>query len=71
MIDLWKYQDVNTIKITDIDDNEYTGNVIDVTDSEEYMNDDIKEDGITIASAGKHIEFMQSEIKSIEIIKND
>ena len=68
MINLWKYQDVKTVKIIDIDDDEFIGEVIDVTDSEEYADDNITETGITISFDGNHVEFMQSEIKSIEII---
>lgn len=69
MINLWKYQEANKIKIIDIDNQEFTGNVVDVTDSEEYADENIKEDGITIAVDGTHIEFMQSEIKSIEVVE--
>ena len=69
MINLWDFQDAQKVKIVDVDDVEFIGTVIDVTDSEEYADEDITENGITISFDGNHIEFMQSEIKSIEIIK--
>lgn len=69
MINLWKYQDAKKIRIVDIDDDEFIGNVIDVTDAGEYADESITETGITISFDGKHVEFMQSEIKSIEIIE--
>lgn len=70
MINIWKYQEAAQIKIIDIDNQEFIGNVIDVTDSEEYADESIKEDGITISVDGTHIEFMQSEIKSIEVLED-
>ena len=69
MINLWQYQDATKIRITDIDGQEFIGNVVDVTDAGEYANEEIQENGITISSNGNHIEFMQSEIKSIQIIE--
>lgn len=69
MINLWDYQDAQKVKIVDVDDFEFIGNVIDVTDSDEYADENIKESGITISFDGNHVEFMESEIKSIEIIE--
>ena len=69
MINLWQYQDANKVKITDVNGQEFIGNVLDVTDAGEYADEDIQEDGITISFHGNHVEFMQSEIQSIEIIK--
>lgn len=68
MIDLWKYQEAKKIKVIDIDGVEHIGNVVDVTDSEEFLDEDISEDAITIEVGKKHIEFLQSEIKGIERI---
>lgn len=70
MINLWKYQDAKKIRIIDIDNQEFTGNVVDITDSEEYADENINEVGITISMDGNHIEFMQSEIKSIEVVED-
>lgn len=69
MINLWDYKDAQKVKIVDVDDFEFIGNVIDITDSEEYADEDITETGITISFDGNHVEFMESEIKSIEIIE--
>ena len=69
MINLWQYQDAIKIRITDIDEQEFIGNVVDITDAGEYADEEIQENGITISLNGNHIEFMQSEIKSIEIIE--
>jgi len=69
MINLWKYQDAKRIKLTDIDGQEFVGRIVDITDAGEYADEDIQENGITISANGAHIEFMQSEIKSIEIIE--
>lgn len=69
MIKLWDYKDAKKVKIVDVDDFEFIGNVIDITDSEEYADEDITETGITISFDGNHVEFMESEIKSIEIIE--
>ena len=68
MINLWTYQDAKKVKLTDIGGKQYLGTVIDITDSEEYA-DDVLEDGITLLLDGEHVEFMQSEIKSIEIVE--
>ena len=69
MIDLWKYQEAKKIKLTDVDDEVFVGTVLDVTDSSEYADEEIDEDGITIDIDGRHIEFMQSEVKEIEILE--
>jgi hypothetical protein len=74
MINLWEYKDANKIKLIDVDDEEFVGYVDEITDSEEYMYDDEEdpknfEDGITLKIGESLVEFMQSEIKSIEIIE--
>lgn len=69
MINLWKYQEAKKIKLTDVDDEVFVGTVLDVTDSSEYADEEIDEDGITIDIDGRHIEFMQSEVKEIEILE--
>lgn len=68
MINLWQYQDAKRIRIIDIDNQEFIGYVVDITDADEFIDDNIGENGITISVDGNHIEFMQSEIKSINII---
>ena len=74
MINLWDYQEARKIRLVDVDDEVFIGYVIDITDAEEYMydeTDDIEnfEDGITLKVGEKHIEFMQSEIKLIEVLE--
>lgn len=68
------YQEAKKIRLIDVDGEEFIGYVVDVTDSEEYMYDEIDdienfEDGITLKVGEKHIEFMQSEIKLIEVLE--
>ena len=70
MILLKRYnQDEKKIKIVDVDGEEYIGIIDEITEAEEYEDVNITEDGITIDVDGRLIEFMQSEINSIEIIK--
>lgn len=74
MINLWQYQDAKQVKIIDVDEQEFIGYVDEITDAEEYMYDDNEdasniEDGITLRIGENLVEFMQSEIKSIEIIE--
>ena len=74
MINLWDYQEARKIRLVDVDDEVFIGYVIEITDSEEYMydeTDDIEnfEDGITLKIGEKLIEFMQSEIKLIEVLE--
>jgi len=74
MINLWEYKDAKKIKLIDVDGEEFIGYVDEITDSEEYMYDDKEdpknfEDGITLKIGESLVEFMQSEIKAIEIIE--
>ncbi len=66
MINIWDYADANKVKIIDINDKEYEGKVVCITDTEETYDD--KEDSITIEIKGEYIGFLQSEIKEIKII---
>ncbi|MGN1479668.1 MAG: hypothetical protein ACI4XH_07870 [Acutalibacteraceae bacterium] len=69
MINLWNYKDVETVRIIDNNGNEYEGDIIDITDSEEKSDLEFPEDSITIVFNDEHIEFNQSEIKLIKVIK--
>lgn len=74
MINLWEYREAKRIKLIDIDGDEFVGYVSEVTDAEEYMFDDTDnkddyEDGITLKIGESFVEFMQSKIKSIEILE--
>lgn len=63
------YQEARKIRIIDSNDTVFTGYEVDETDAEENMDETTKEDVITITTGGTHIEFMQSEIKSIEVLE--
>ena len=74
MINLWQYQEAKRVKIIDVDGEEFIGYVDEITDAEEYMYDEDEnkndfEDGITLRIGESLVEFMKSEIKSIEIIE--
>lgn len=63
MINIWDYANAKKVKIIAIDGNEYTGNVVDISDVEENERE---EDDITIYCKGEYVAFMPSEIVSIE-----
>lgn len=66
MINLWEYEYCGKVRVVDIDGNLFTGEALEVTDAGEHSELEKQEDGITIQSNGKLIEFYQSEIVSIE-----
>ncbi|MBC5685564.1 hypothetical protein H8R94_02860 [Roseburia sp. NSJ-9] len=66
MINIWNFEYCGKVKIVDIDGNEFTGEAQEITDESERSDDEKAEDGITILSDGKLIEFYQSDIQSIE-----
>ena len=66
MINIWNFEYCGKVKIVDIDGNEFTGESQEITDESERSDDEKAEDGITILSDGKLIEFYQSDIQSIE-----
>lgn len=66
MINIWEFEYCGKVKIIDRDGNEFIGEAQEVTDEGERFDDEKKEDGITILSNGKLIEFYQSEIAFIE-----
>ena len=68
MINVWDYQEAKKIRLIDVDGEEFIGYVVDVTDAEEGADEPYPDDAITISIAGRHIEFMQSEIIFIEIL---
>ena len=70
MIELLQFENCERIKITDIDNDYYVGVVFDVTDIEDQSDLSPQEESITIYTEDKqYVEFFQSDIKSIEIIK--
>lgn len=69
MTNVWIAKDANSIKLTTIDGQVFSGIVVDITDVGEESEDyGFGEDSITINCSGKHIVFPQSDITSIEII---
>ena len=69
MINIWKYEIEDKLRITAVDDSVFEGYVIDITDVGERSDLEEQEDGISIATAdGRHIEFYQSDIKNIELL---
>ena len=68
MINLWQYEYCGKVKIVDKDGNLFIGDAQEVTDESERSEFENAEDGITILSDGKLIEFYQSEIQSIESV---
>lgn len=66
MIDILKYKDAESVTITDIDGEVFSGEVIEVIFPEEKTDLEEKEFSIVIRSGTSEIEFLQSEIKSIE-----
>lgn len=66
MINLWKYEYGEKVKIVDIDNNVFIGMPQEVTDRDERTDIDRQEIGITVDVDGALVEFFQSDIKSIE-----
>ena len=66
LIDILKYKDAESVTITDIDGEVFSGEVIEVIFPEEKTDLEEKEFSIVIRSGTSEIEFLQSEIKSIE-----
>lgn len=70
MIRLWDFKNGDRIRLTDIDGDVFICFVIDISDAEERTELDKQEHGITVCTEdGRYIEFYQSEIKSIELLK--
>ncbi len=68
MINLWKYEYGEKVKIVDIDNNVFIGMPQEVTDQDERTDEDRQEIGITVDVDGSLVEFFQSDIKSIEYV---
>ncbi|MDD6058212.1 MAG: hypothetical protein PUB98_08165 [Clostridiales bacterium] len=66
MINIWEFEYGGKVKIVDKDGNEFFGDAQEITDESERSDEEKAEDGITILSEGKLIEFYQSDIQSIE-----
>ena len=68
MINLWNFADARRVKITDVDDNIFEGNVVEITDSDERSDLEPEEDCITIATDKGNIQFENTEILKIDIL---
>lgn len=66
MVNIWEFANTKKVKITDIDDKKFIGDIVAIFDKEETYDD---EDSIDISVNGGIIGFMQSEIKNIEVIE--
>ncbi len=70
MIDIWKYQNADWLRITDVDGNVWEGLLIEMVDAGDRTDIGPQGDGIVISTAdGRDVEFLPSEIKNIEEIK--
>ena len=69
MVNIWDYKDCDTIEITDTDGNVFKGRIVDITDADEKSDLEEYEDSITIKVDENNIEFLQSEIAEITIIR--
>lgn len=66
MTNIWDFVNAKRVKITDMDNEEFVGDVVAIFDKDETYDE---EDSIDISVNGKCIGFFQSEIKEIEEIK--
>lgn len=64
MVNIWDFANAKKVKLTDINGQEFAGDVVAIFDKEETYDD---EDSIDLrVDSERIIGFMQSEIKSIE-----
>lgn len=66
MVNIWDYVDAKIIRITDIDGEKFTGEVVSVFDGGETVDG---EDDITIDCGGIYIGFKPSDILRIDRIE--
>lgn len=66
MVNIWEFANAKKVKITDIDGKEFIGDIVAMFDKEETYDD---EDSIDISVNDVIVGFLQSEIKSIEMIE--
>ena len=67
MINIWEYADCKKVRIIDNEDRVWEGNVVDIEDGEEFVEEgeEIPEDSIVLATNGQHVCFFASEIKKV------
>ncbi len=66
MTNIWNFVNAKRVKITDMDDEEFVGDVVAIFDKDETYDE---EDSIDILVEGNYIGFFSSEIKKIEKIE--
>lgn len=66
MIRLGEFEYCGKVKLTDVDGKVYVGEAMEITDAEDRSDLEEQEDGITLEIDGMYIEFLISEITSIE-----
>jgi hypothetical protein len=69
LIDILKYKDAKTVEITDVDDVVFSGEVVEVIFPEEKTDLEEQEYSIVLRDGNTEIEFLQSEIKRIDLIE--
>lgn len=66
MVNIWDFVNANKVKLTTMKGKEFIGTVMAVFDKDETYDD---EDSIDLDVNGEDIGFLQSEIKSIEVLE--
>lgn len=66
MVNIWEYVNAKKVKLTNQKGREFVGTVMAIFDKDETYDD---EDSIDIYVNGEDIGFLQSEIKSIEVLE--
>lgn len=66
MVNIWDFTNARKAKLTDLNGQEFVGDVVAIFDKEETYD---VEDSIDLCVNGVIIGFMQSEIKNIEVLK--
>lgn len=64
MVNIWDFAEAKKIKLTDINGQEFVGDIVAMFDKDETYDD---EDSIDLSVNGGIIGFMQSEIRNIEV----
>ena len=66
MINLYEFEYAGKIKLTDIDDNVFVGEALDVTDADDQGDNQKQIESLTINTSDGLIDFYADEIKTIE-----
>lgn len=66
MVNIWDFANAKKVKLTDINGQEFAGDIVAMFDKEETYDN---EDSIDLSVNDSIIGFMQGEIKNIEVIE--